>query len=65
MSTTPPRAPRRPRTVQRADGPFEDPYAWLRDREDPAVVEHLERFGISVKQTERFYAEIKREEAAS
>ena len=57
MSTTPPRAPRRPRTVQRADGPFEDPYAWLRDREDPAVVEHLE--------AERFYAEIKREEAAS
>ena len=42
MSTTPPRAPRRPRTIQRADGPVEDPYAWLRDRDDPAVVAHLE-----------------------
>lgn len=42
MTTTPPRAPRRPRTVQRADGPYEDPYAWLRDRDDPAVREHLE-----------------------
>lgn len=42
MSTPPPRAPRRPRTVQRADGPFEDPYAWLRDREDPDVIAHLE-----------------------
>ena len=42
MSTTPPRAPRRPRTVQRADGAVEDPYAWLRDRDDPDVVAHLE-----------------------
>lgn len=42
MSTTPPRAPRRPRTVPRVDGPFEDPYAWLRDRDDPDVIAHLE-----------------------
>ena len=42
MTSTPPRAARRPRTVQRADGPHEDPYAWLRDREDPDVIAHLE-----------------------
>ncbi len=40
--SSPPRPQRRPRTVQRADGPYEDPYAWLRDREDPDVIAHLE-----------------------
>ena len=42
MSTSPPRAARRPRTVQRVDGAHEDPYAWLRDRDDPDVIAHLE-----------------------
>jgi oligopeptidase B len=50
VTTTPPRAPRRPRTVQRADGPYEDPYAWLRDREDPDVVAHLEAENAHVEQ---------------
>ena len=38
--------------------------AWL-CTDGIAAAAFLERFGISVKQTERFYAEIKREEAAS
>jgi oligopeptidase B len=38
----PPRAPRRPTTVTRHGETFEDPYAWLRDRDDPAVRAHLE-----------------------
>lgn len=42
MSLPAPRPPRRPRTVPRADGPYEDPYAWLRDRDDPDVLAHLE-----------------------
>jgi oligopeptidase B len=42
VTIVPPRAPRRPRTVQRADGPYEDPYGWLRDRDDPDVLAHLQ-----------------------
>lgn len=38
----PPVAPRRPVTVERFGESFEDPYGWLRDREDPAVKAHLE-----------------------
>lgn len=38
----PPLAERRPHTWQRFDGPVEDPYHWLRDREDPAVTAYLE-----------------------
>ncbi|MAT04161.1 MAG: oligopeptidase B [Acidimicrobiaceae bacterium] len=37
-----PRAARRPHTWQRATGPVDDPYAWLRDRNDPATIEYLE-----------------------
>ncbi len=40
---TPPLAPRRPQLLTRADGSqVDDPYHWLRDREDPAVRAHLE-----------------------
>ncbi|MEX0868201.1 MAG: S9 family peptidase [Nitriliruptoraceae bacterium] len=39
----PPAAPKRPRTMTRADGTtFDDPWYWLRDRDDPAVREHLD-----------------------
>lgn len=38
-----PAAPRRPHAVTRADGTVvDDPWHWLRDREDPAVRAHLE-----------------------
>lgn len=39
---TPPIAERRPHTWQRFDGPVDDPYHWMRDREDPAVTAYLE-----------------------
>jgi oligopeptidase B len=40
---TPPLAPRRPCTLTRSDGAVvEDPWHWLREREDPAVRTHLE-----------------------
>ena len=38
----PPIAERRPHTWPRATGPTEDPYAWLRDAEDPATIAYLE-----------------------
>lgn len=37
----PPVAPRKPHTWQRPTGPVEDPYAWLRDREDPDTLAYL------------------------
>jgi oligopeptidase B len=40
---TPPLAPRRPHTLTRVDGSqVDDPYYWLREREDPAVRAYLE-----------------------
>jgi len=39
---TPPVAEPRPTAVVRHGERFEDPYAWLRDRDDPAVRTHLE-----------------------
>ncbi len=40
---TPPLAPKRPHTLTRSDGTVvEDPWYWLREREDPAVRAHLE-----------------------
>ena len=40
---TPPVPERRPHTLTRSDGTtFDDPYFWLREREDPAVRAHLE-----------------------
>lgn len=41
MTSATPRAPRRPHTWQRPDGPVDDPYAWLRDKSDPATLEYL------------------------
>ena len=38
----PPVADRRPLVVERHGEPFEDPYAWLRQRDDPAVKAYLE-----------------------
>ena len=38
----PPVAPRRPVAVERFGESFEDPYGWIRDRDDPAVRAHLE-----------------------
>ena len=42
MSTRPPVAPKRPHSITTHGITREDPYAWLRDREDPAVRAHLE-----------------------
>ena len=41
-SATPPVAPRRPRVEELHGETRQDDYFWLRDREDPAVVAHLE-----------------------
>ena len=41
MTRLPPVAPRRPVTVVRHGESFTDDYAWLRDRNDPAVTEYL------------------------
>ncbi len=38
----PPVAARRPRRWERFGRRFEDPWAWLRDREDPDTIRHLE-----------------------
>ncbi|MEX1177702.1 MAG: S9 family peptidase [Nitriliruptor sp.] len=38
----PPFAERRPHTLERPGGAIDDPYFWLRDREDPAVTAYLE-----------------------
>ena len=39
---SPPVAPTKPHTWERPTGPAEDPYAWLRDREDPDTIAYLE-----------------------
>ena len=41
MTSATPSAPRRPHTWQRPGGPVEDPYAWLRDKNDPATLAYL------------------------
>jgi oligopeptidase B len=38
---TAPAAPRRPHTWQRPTGDVEDPYAWMRDVDDPALLTYL------------------------
>ena len=38
----PPVAPTKPHTWQRPTGPVDDPYAWLRNREDPDTIAYLE-----------------------
>ena len=38
----PPVAPTSPHVWQRVGGPVEDPWAWLRDRDDPRTIEYLE-----------------------
>lgn len=42
VDPTPPLAPTRPHTWTRACGEVEDPYAWLRDRDDPETIAYLE-----------------------
>jgi oligopeptidase B len=43
LPVKPPLAPKRPHLLTRSDGSVvEDPWYWLRDREDPAVRAHLE-----------------------
>lgn len=37
-----PVAPQRPHTWHRPTGPVDDPWAWLRDRDDPATIPYLE-----------------------
>jgi oligopeptidase B len=39
---TAPRAPRRDHTWRRPTGDVDDPYAWMRDLNDPALLAHLE-----------------------
>lgn len=39
--TTPPVAPTVPHVWERPTGPAEDPWAWLRDRDDPRTIEYL------------------------
>jgi oligopeptidase B len=39
---TPPFAERRPHALERLGGSIDDPYFWLRDRDDPAVTAYLE-----------------------
>ena len=40
--STPPVAKRVPHTWDRPTGPVDDPYAWLRDRDDPDTIAYLE-----------------------
>ncbi|MEX2550069.1 MAG: S9 family peptidase [Nitriliruptoraceae bacterium] len=67
-SLAPPEAERRPHTLSRADGTsVEDPWYWLRDRDDPAVRAHLEAENTYTAEhlaplqdlQERLFAEIK------
>ncbi len=41
-SPTPPTAERRPHVREHHGHRFEDPYAWMRDTDDPALLAHLE-----------------------
>ena len=41
-SPTPPVPPRRPHVREHHGHTFEDPFAWMRDLEDPALIAHLE-----------------------
>ena len=41
MTSATPRAPRRPHEWQRPTGPATDPYAWLRDKDDPETLAYL------------------------
>ncbi len=42
MSVSEPLAQHVAHTWQRPSGPFDDPFAWLRDRDDPATIAYLE-----------------------
>ena len=64
---TPPVAPRKPHTWSRPTGPVEDPYAWLRQKDDPDTIPYLEAenaysaawFDASAEQVEEVYGEIR------
>src|SRR5687768_2073391 len=63
----PPRAPRRPTTLRHDDRERVDDWYWLRDRDDPAVLEYLEAENAHVRRAlerleslrERLFDEIK------
>ena len=63
----PPVAPTKPHTWERPTGAVDDPYAWLRDREDPDTIAYLEAentyaglfFDRHADQVEELFAEIK------
>ncbi len=50
--SAPPRAPRRPHTWSRPTGDVEDPYAWMRDVDDPELLTYLEAENAAA---ERFF----------
>ncbi|WP_116999808.1 S9 family peptidase [Desertimonas flava] len=41
MTATPPVAPTRPHVWERPTGPAEDPWAWMRDKDDPELIAYL------------------------
>ncbi len=56
IATTPPtepRAPQRPHTWRRPTGEVDDPYAWMRDVDDPELLAYLEAENAAA---ERFFA---------
>ena len=63
----PPVAPTKPHTWERPTGAVDDPYAWLRNREDPDTIAYLEAenayaaafFERHADQVEELFAEIK------
>ena len=63
----PPVAPTKPHTWERPTGAVDDPWAWLRNREDPDTIAYLEAentyadayFGRHADQIEELFAEIK------
>jgi oligopeptidase B len=52
-TTAAPVAPRRPHTWHRPTGDVDDPYAWMRDVDDPELLEHLRAENAAA---ERFFA---------
>ncbi len=63
----PPVAPTKPHTWERPTGPVDDPYAWLRGKDDPDTIAYLEAenaysgawFDARAEQVTELYAEIK------
>ena len=68
MTSATPSAPRRPHEWTRPTGTVSDPYAWLRDKDDPETIRYLETennfaarwFDQHVAEIDTVFAEIKR-----